>query len=237
MEFNKLEAGTQLYLNVKCKIKNKETGACSIREIGLKTFILDTDAISGEVKREIPSGFRVCSNIVVNGYIITFDNSQIDISIIAQHKAKNYKYLNCAIETIVVNRKKYLCVRALNDGVEFNLRKAFRVSLNNAPGNFAQLPSMVQHDCRVLDLSLEGIGLLIEDKYDIALNDNLEIQFKTDSEKEGKDSFMMYTIRCKVIRIEPKQGYIRYGCRITSAKNIEKLVMNKQRENLKLLVR
>lgn len=96
---------------------------------------------------------------------------------------------------------------------------------------------MAQHDCRVIDLSLEGIGLLIEDKYDINLSDNLEVQFKTDADKEGRVGVMMYTVKCKVVRIEPKQGYVIYGCRMTSAKNIEKLVMNKQRENLKVLVR
>ena len=144
MKFNELEAGTQLYLNVKCKIRNKETGVYSIREIGLKTFILDDNAISDEVRSRVPNGFRVCSSIVVNGYVITFDNSQIDISMIAQHKAKNYKYLNCAIETIIVNRKKYLCVRALNDGVEFNLRKEINYeakvnTLNNEYDNHQAL--------------------------------------------------------------------------------------------------
>ena len=144
MKFNELEAGTQLYLNVKCKIENKETGAYSIREIGLKTFILDESAISDEVKKEVPSGFRVCSNIVVNGYVITFDNSQIDISMIAQYRAKNYKYLNCALETIIVNKKKYLCIRTLNDGVEFNLRKEINYeakvnTLNNEYDNHQAL--------------------------------------------------------------------------------------------------
>ena len=102
MKFNELEAGTQLYLNVKCKIENKETGAYSIREIGLKTFILDESAISDEVKKEVPSGFRVCSNIVVNGYVITFDNSQIDISMISTIKIS--KGVNTEIEDIGVNK-------------------------------------------------------------------------------------------------------------------------------------
>lgn len=92
MKFNDFEAGTQLYLCVKCIVENKDTGVKKVRDISLKTMILSNEALPDYVVDTIPSGFRVCSNIRVNGYNITFDNSQIDVSIIVTHKAKNYKF-------------------------------------------------------------------------------------------------------------------------------------------------
>ncbi len=237
MRFSEFGFGTSVFINVRGLIENKQTGVKTAKGVSLSSFILDEETLSDEVLSEIPSGYRACSNIKVNGYIITFDNKGVDISIIVCSGNKNYKFTSCDIETIKVNKRRYLIVRADGDGLEFNLRSAFRIRLES-PGNVAIEQSKVQHSCMIKDISSTGLCIEVETEYGIEIGNTLEIQFKMEVKGKMREEFNMYTIKAKVVRTaylnDTKTGY---GCIFTKRdSSIDRMIAQKQREELQSLV-
>ena len=237
VQFKDFEAGTQVYLCIKCFVESQETGKKQLRDITLKTSILDEDVIDNDVLSQIPTGYRVCADIRVNGYLITFDNDYTSASVIVGLGAKNFKFHNCNVITCKVGKRKYLCIKTDSDGVEFNLRKTFRVNMNNTTANYSVLPSMVQRKCFIKDLSVRGAGLLIDQSQDISLNDTLQIQFQLDDDGRGANGITLYTLTCKVIRIVDEGRNWHCGCILITAPNIDKVVMQRQREELRAIIR
>lgn len=237
MQFGDFEAGTQVHLCIKCFVESQDTGIKQLREITLKTHILGNDAVTDFITKHLPKGYRVCSNIRVDGYLITFDSSNLKASLIVGVGAKTYKFINCDVATCVLDTKKYLCIRANSEGVEFNLRRTVRVNMNNTTANYSVLPSMVQRKCIIKDLSVSGIGLLIDKMQAVNLSDTLQLQFQLDNDGRGVNGVTLYTLTCKVIRIADEGGMWYCGCILIHAPSIDKVVMQRQREDLRAVIR
>ena len=237
MYFEDIKAGTLIYLCVRCFIKNEETGTKQLRDITLKTHILGSDAVTDFISKRLPKGYRVCSNIRVDGYLITFDSSNLTASLIVGVGAKTFKFVNCDVATCILDTKKYLCIRASSEGVEFNLRRTVRVNMNNTTANYSVLPSMVQRKCIIRDLSVSGIGLLIDKMQAVNLSDTLQLQFQLDNDGRGVNGVTLYTLTCKVIRIADEGGMWHCGCILIHAPSIDKVVMQRQREDLRAVIR
>ena len=237
MQFGDFEAGTQVYLCIKCFVESQDTGIKQLREITLKTHILGNDAVTDFITKHLPKGYRVCSNIRVDGYLITFDSSNLKASLIVGVGAKTYKFINCDVATCVLGTKKYLCIKANSEGVEFNLRRTVRVNMNNTTANYSVLPSMVQRKCIIRDLSVSGIGLLIDKMQAVNLSDTLQLQFQLDNDGRGVNGVTLYTLTCKVIRISDEDGMWHCGCILIHAPSIDKVVMQRQREDLRAVIR
>ena len=231
MRFDEFEAGTSIFINVRGIVENKLTGTKTAKGLSLSSFIIDEDTLSEEIRKKVPVGYRVCSNIKVNGYIITFDNKGIDTSVIVCSGNKNYKFVNCDIETIMINQRRYLIAKAEGEGIEFNLRSAFRIRLE-APGNFAIEPSNAQHSCFIKDISSTGVCVEADTDYGIEIGDTLIIQFNMEVLGKQREEFNMYTVKAKVVRTaylnDKRTGY---GCVFTKRDNaVDKMIAQKQRE-------
>lgn len=237
-KFDEFEAGTPIYLNVRAYLENEENNEISVQELSLKSFILDEGKINEKLKGYLPSGFRLCSDIKVDGYLITFDElKSTTIDLIVAEGYNNYRYRRVKVRTVEIGQKKYLIVGTKDRGVKFNLRKAFRVSLDSY-AYVAILPSMVQKDCHVKDLSSTGIGLEVDKAYNIELENELEIQFSFEN-MDLSGSLTLYTIRAKVLRKLSYDGEKDYlGCTIIKKdSSVDKLVMRKQREEVRKLIK
>lgn len=237
-KFDEFEAGTAIYLNVRAYIKEEETEEVSVRELSLKSFILTEEKVHEKLKGFLPKGFRLCSDIKVDGYLITFEdlkNTHIDMVVAEGYN--NYQYRKVKVVTIEIRGKKYLVVGTKDRGVKFNLRKAFRVILDSY-GYVAILPSMVQRDCHIKDLSSTGIGIEAMASYGIEVETELEIQFSFEN-KDLAASLTLYTIRAKVLRkssLDSETDYL--GCTILNKdSNVDRLVMLKQRDQVRKLIK
>lgn len=236
-KFDEFEAGTAIYLNVRAYLE-EETKEISVRELSLKSFILEEAKVHEKLKGVFPEGFRLCSDIKVDGYLITFDElDSTHIDMIVAEGYNNYRFRRVRVRTLDIGNKKYLIVGTKDRGVKFNLRKAFRVSLDSY-AYVAILPSMVQKDCHVKDLSSTGIGIEADAAYGIDLGNELEIQFSFEN-KDLSGSLTLYTIRAKVLRkikLDEEKYYL--GCSIIKKDNsVDKLVMRKQRDEVRKLIK
>lgn len=237
-KFDEFEAGTAIYLNVRAYFEAEKTKEISVRELSLKSFILDEGKVHEKLKDSLPAGFRLCSDIKVDGYLITFDelkNTYIDMIISVGYN--NYRFRRVRVKSIDVGNKKYLLVGTKDRGVKFNLRKAFRVRLDSY-ARVAFLPAMVQKECHIKDLSSTGIGIEVDASYEVEIGAELEIQFSFEN-KEIFGILTLYTIRAKVLRkisYGEEKNYL--GCVIIKKDNsIDKLVMLKQRDEVRKLIK
>lgn len=237
-KFDEFEPGTEIYLNVRAYIEDEETKEISVRELSFKSFILEEEKVHEKLKGFLPKGFRLCSNIKVDGYLITFEelkNTHIDM--IVAEGYNNYRYRKVKVATIEISGKKYLVVGTKDKGLKFNLRKAFRVVLDSY-GYVAILPSMVQRDCHIKDLSSTGIGIEAMASYGIEVGNELEIQFSFEN-KDLASSLTLYTIKAKVLRklrLDSETDYL--GCVILNKdNNVDRLVMLKQRDEVRKLIK
>lgn len=237
-KFEDFEPGTPFYLNVKGNIQNEVTGLTTVREISLKSFILSRDKIPALIAEKIPKEFQICSDIKVDGYLITFDSTNnIETTMVVSEGSNNYKFRKVIVRTLVLGDRKFLIVGSREKGLKFNLRNAFRVRLDSY-ATVAILPSMVQRECSLRDLSSTGLGIEVDSKYDIEVGRELEIQFRFESKDFGS-LVTLYTVRAKVLRIvslSDENNLV--GCTITeSDKKIDKLIMMKQRDEVNKLIK
>lgn len=199
-----------------------------------KTLLVDVDAHVAELRGEVV----LLHLIRHDGQVVNFSSPNVQIiAIYEDGKDMPKAWVNCRIQRRMVNGKEYHAIAAPKPSVRVNRRKVPRALLD-LPGRLRVSDNPEGHSIIVHDMSVNGIGIQINEKINEQELKHMQIEFidesivDEDDEYEDENSGMI-KVEAKMIwkRQLPAGGYY-YGCRLNQMEeNLGSYIADKIREN------
>ena len=137
-----------------------------------------------------------------------------------QKEGKPLLWKNVTISNAVINGRNFVLVRSISDGVEYNRRNNFRLSLD-IRGNISGYGDIIIHD-----ISNNGVAFLI-DKDAKRFNVGQEVALNFTARN------INYVLKANVARIVEKDSRVLYGCSMMSTPIIDQFISEEQRIRIK----
>ena len=169
--------------------------------------------------------------ILLNGQILTFDNSKLNINLILnQANNKPIIWKHCKIQTLKDKKeKKFYYIHTPFDGKEYNRRNNYRIYVGNK-GEITLGDNTPVQECLVKDISKTGIAVVsdqIENNNKELINKPIRLSFY------DQDLNYHFHLVGEVVRITELENKVVLGCRFTKEyDDIDKYLVQKQREEL-----
>lgn len=164
-----------------------------------------------------------------NNFFVDFDSDKVKLNSIVLYKGKAYTFERCKVISCGLDdTTKIFLLLSVKEGTKLTRRETYRLFLGTN-GNMKSVDDTNSQVMQIKDISINGIGIYIDDGSAINKGDIFEISFKDD--KQDKN----YNLTVQVIRISQLDEKFLLGCMILKGSNaMGKYINEKQRERLML---
>lgn len=158
--------------------------------------------------------------VLYDGKTLSFkDNHNIVNIVLLQSNGKPLIWKNVTVSNAVVNGNPYVLVRSLDDSMEYNRRRNYRLDLD-MQGNILGVGEVIIHD-----ISNGGISFYLDKHRSCQVGQTVNIGFSSRGDN--------YTVKATIRRIVEEEERCLYGCTMSSTPMIDAFIIAEQRYRIK----